>query len=156
MLVPLQTSAFLAKGTRKTVLECSTSFNNSNTQLDSTATDASRMSPFISTVLRHKGIDASLNNASPHEEFSEALESKMRDDLNRLSWSKVLVKFPPQNNWFLPLSHNRICALSRNQVASWIFRDGQSVMDFAAVTLLDEIANSTESAVSASSADSKL
>mmetsp|Transcript_8450 Transcript_8450/g.11000 ORF Transcript_8450/g.11000 Transcript_8450/m.11000 type:complete len:480 (-) Transcript_8450:331-1770(-) len=62
------------------------------------------------------------------------LEVVMAENLDSCGWSKVGVDF----GGLLPFSHNMICALSRNQMTTKIFKTGQPVMDHAAEYILSE------------------
>ena len=57
----------------------------------------------------------------------------MASSLDGLGWSKVIVDFPKAR---LPLNHNRICALSRNEIAKLVWQDGRRIMDDAAAYIL--------------------
>jgi hypothetical protein len=67
------------------------------------------------------------------------LEARMRDRLNQLGWTKILVEFPASCSFGLPLTHNMISAIERNFFFTWLFKDGRSVMEYATKILVDQI-----------------
>ncbi|CAM9434606.1 unnamed protein product, partial [Discosporangium mesarthrocarpum] len=56
------------------------------------------------------------------------MEEAMAAGLNSCGWEKVSVDF----GGLLPLSHNKICALSRDSLSSMLYSSGRGIMDHAA------------------------
>jgi hypothetical protein len=56
----------------------------------------------------------------------------MAAGLQTLSWHHVDVEFPG----FLPLAHNKICALGRTRLFRWLFKDGEVIVAHQADYLL--------------------
>ena len=61
-----------------------------------------------------------------------ALQRKMTAGLQTLSWHHVDVEFPG----YLPLAHNKICALQRDPVMEFLFKDGEFIVEHQAEYLL--------------------
>jgi len=61
-----------------------------------------------------------------------ALQRKMAAGLQTLSWHHVDVEFPG----YLPLAHNKICALQRDPVMEFLFKDGEFIVEHQAEYLL--------------------
>ena len=61
-----------------------------------------------------------------------ALQRKMAAGLQTLSWHHVDVEFPG----YLPLAHNKICALQRDPVMEFLFKDGEFIVEDQAEYLL--------------------
>ena len=56
----------------------------------------------------------------------------MTAGLQTLSWHYVDVEFPG----YLPLAHNKICALQRDPIMEFLFKDGEFIVEHQAEYLL--------------------
>ncbi|CAM9441241.1 unnamed protein product [Ectocarpus sp. 4 AP-2014] len=62
----------------------------------------------------------------------KSMEEEMAAGLNSCGWEKVSVDF----GGVAPVSHNKICALSRTAITTALYRSGRSVVDHAAAFLV--------------------
>ncbi|CAM9730965.1 unnamed protein product, partial [Ascophyllum nodosum] len=69
---------------------------------------------------RRSGISSNANK--------KGVEEEMAAGLNSCGWEKVAVDF----GGVVPVSHNKICALSRSPLTTALFRSGNKIMDHAA------------------------
>ena len=56
--------------------------------------------------------------------------------MKTLTWHHVDVEFP---GW-APLAHNKICALQRDPITEWLFKEGEFIVEHQAGYLLEHVA----------------
>jgi hypothetical protein len=74
-----------------------------------------------------------------------ALQRRMASGLCTLPWTETAVLFPGT----LPMAHNKIVALRRDPLMTWLYRDGAAVVLHTADALLAEAARAEAEDVAA-------
>lgn len=93
---------------------------------DRPATSAAPVEPLI---------DPRLSSSQPPRDRL-ALQRRMASGLGTLGWTETAVLFPGA----LPMAHNKIVALRRDPLMTWLYRDGAAVVLHTADALLAEAA----------------
>ncbi len=93
---------------------------------DRPATSAAPVEPLI---------DPRLSSSQPPRDRL-ALQRRMASGLGTLAWTETAVLFPGA----LPMAHNKIVALRRDPLMTWLYRDGAAVVLHTADALLAEAA----------------
>jgi hypothetical protein len=75
-------------------------------------------------------------SAPPPPRDALALQRRMASGLGSLSWTETAVRFPG----LLPIAHNKIVALRRDPVMTWLYADGAAVVAHTAAALLEDLA----------------
>lgn len=96
--------------------------------------------PPVTTVEEEEGgvtfgtvAGALMSNGDGGDKGGDWMEHMMAQRLDGVGWEKIAVSF----HFPLLQAHNKICALSRNPVLAYLYRQGRGVMDHCAQLVVD-------------------